>query len=404
MDDELLQQEKNDTDDGFTFMDIKDSDLSDRKTRNTETPVKSLNHKKSKLPKKRKKAFSLKYFLLFTLGTLVLLSLVIIALYSMMLHSGKKRLQENVIIYNPPQLTETTELPAESSTTWKSGWVKHNSGIYEYNEDILTFLVMGIDSKTKVTQAKNSLLGGQSDALLLVVMDTGAKTIRLVNINRNTMSEIEVYNAQGEFLNTATAQINLQHGYGDGMELSCERTVSAVSNLFYGIPIHGYVSVNYVAIPQINDLAGGVTVTVLDDLSKFDPALTKGATVKLNGNQAFRYVQYRDTKVFDSVSIRMERIKQYLVALINTLVSQTRKDLTIPAKFYDAIKPYMVTNISLDEVVYLATEALSYDIDTDVIALKGETKMGLKFEEFYADEEALYDLVIDLFYKSVNQN
>ena len=43
---------------------------------------------------------------------------------------------------------------------------------------------------------------------------------------------LDVYDEDGVYMGQYTKQITLQHGYGDGMELSCERSVAAVSRLF----------------------------------------------------------------------------------------------------------------------------------------------------------------------------
>ena len=69
-----------------------------------------------------------------------------------------------------------------------------------------------------------------------------------------------------------------KHGYGDGMELSCERSVAAVSRLFYNLPISGYAAINMGAIPALNDAVGGVQVTVLDDViyPEYDMDLHQG--------------------------------------------------------------------------------------------------------------------------------
>ncbi len=336
---------------------------------------------------------------------LLFLTSAVFLLFIFMRNSGRKNLQKNVITASAvPTIAEGETGSENNIVTWQSGWVMHNGEIYQYNDSILTFLIMGIDSKTEVKEATDSVHGGQSDAMLLVVMNPDNKTIKLVNINRNVMTDIDIYNYLGQFVITTKAQLALQHGYGDGLELSCERTVKAVSNLFYGIPIHGYCAVNYVAIPTINDLAGGVTVTLLDDFTFFDKSMVKGSTLKLSGKQAFKYVQYRDTKMFNSVAVRMERIKQYLMSLVNALKGKMKSDITLPAKLYEAIFPYMVTNISLDEIIYLASEALSYEIDIEQFySLEGETKQGELYEEFYADEDYLYDLIIELFYEQVNQ-
>ena len=62
----------------------------------------------------------------------------------------------------------------------------------------------------------------------------------------------------------------------------------------------------------------------------------------------------------------------------------------------------MITNITLDETIYLATQALDYQVGEDSFyMLKGETVMGEKFEEFYHDEEALYELILEVFYEEV---
>lgn len=361
---------------------------------------------KNRTSKHRKNNNRLFRSLLMIFMVLLVIAVVLWLTYFILRQNGRNRLQSNAIIADISILPEEQAGNTASGSnycSWQQGWIKHDGVIYKPNEDLLTFLVMGIDSKTEVKEASDGIHGGQSDALLLVIMNPDDKTIRFININRNVMTDVEVYNFLGEYVDTVLAQLALQHGYGDGMESSCERTVKAVSNLFYGIPIHGYCAVNYVAIPAINDLAGGVTVTLLDDFTFYDKSMVKGTTMTLSGNQAFKYVQYRDTKVFNSVSIRMERIKQYLMALIDNLKERTKKDITVPAQLYEAIGPYMVTNLTLDEIVYLASEALSYNIDLDnFYSLKGETVMGNLYEEFYADEDYLYDLVIQLFYEPIN--
>ena len=63
----------------------------------------------------------------------------------------------------------------------------------------------------------------------------------------------------------------------------------------------------------------------------------------------------------------------------------------------------MVTDISVDEVSYLATQALGYSFDGDNMhVLQGEIVQGERFEEFYADEDALYRLILKVFYEEVN--
>ena len=69
---------------------------------------------------------------------------------------------------------------------------------------------------------------------------------------------------------------------------------------------------------------------------------------------------------------------------------------------YNAVSPQMVTDISLDEAAYLASLLPGYRFDEkDFYLMEGETVMGEEFEEFYPDEDALYKLILDVFYEKV---
>ena len=54
-----------------------------------------------------------------------------------------------------------------------------------------------------------------------------------------------------------------------------------------------------------------------------------------------------------------------------------QKDYTIPATLYQGLADQMVTDLSLDKAVYLATEALNMSFTSnDLISLKGEAAVG----------------------------
>ncbi len=285
---------------------------------------------------------------------------------------------------------------------WQEGWVRYEGKIYAYNEDIRTFLFMGIDKNSDVKEVKEGTNGGQADALFLAVMNPHKKSIQVIGINRNTMTDIDVYDKEGEYVNTTKAQIAVQHGFGNGMEESCEYQMKAVTNLFYNLPVHGYAAINMSAIATINDAVGGVSVNVLEDLTQADKKLVKGADVHLMGKTAFWYVKYRNTKEFGSADMRLARQKQYLNGFINEAKKAAKKDITVALDLYQAVIPQMVTNITLDEVAYLAPILADYDFNSEnFFMIEGETVMGERFEEFYADEDALYKLILEVFYEEV---
>lgn len=313
---------------------------------------------------------------------------------------GKQSLKKTVSGEMPELSTEE-----ETEEGWQTGWVRYNGQIYAYNEDIMTFLVMGIDNDDAVQKAQDGLSGGQADAMFLAVMNPHNKTASIIAVNRNTMALVDVYDKDGVYMGQYTKQITLQHGYGDGMELSCERTVSAVSRLFYNLPISGYAAVNMGAIPALNDAVGGVQVTVLDDViyPEYDMDLHQGDEVTLTGHQAYWYVRGRNENVFNSSSLRLERQKQFLTTFIAQAKNKAVSNPSIAVDLYNTISKYMVTDIDITKFTYLASEAFGYTFDiSQLYTMQGETIMGEQYEEFYADEESLYQLILDVFYEPVS--
>lgn len=346
------------------------------------------------------------------LFVLVLLIAVLVAAVSLYISRGGRRLRERTSGARPDlelgaEETAETESGYEPSpeTVWKEGWVRYQGKIYEYNEDIVTFLVMGIDKMEEVSESRNDVSGGQADAIFLVILDPDERSIQILAINRDTMTDVVVYDSDREGDHpVTTAQIAAQHGFGDGLELSCELTRDAVSKLFYDLPISGYVAVNMAAIPELNDALGGVDVTSLEDMSNVIKGAEEGAELHLEGMDAFRYVKYRDTEVFESARGRLARQKQYLTALVEKAIAETKENITLPIDLYGRLKQYMVTDVTMDEVAYLASELIHYSFDRDAIyTMEGTTQMGEKHEEFYPDRDALRDLMIQLFYREAEQ-
>lgn len=338
------------------------------------------------------------------LGTL-LCGAIIFASFEIMRAVGKSSLYSKVEAAAPDMepITAKEALTEEEEEKWQEGWVKYQGRVYAYNEDIMTFLFMGIDKNSEVEEVAEGTEGGQADALFLAVMNPRDKTIKIIGINRNTMTDVDIYNSEGAYVTTEKAQIAVQHGFGNGVEESCEYQRKAVSKLFYGLPIHGYAAIQMSAIPTINDAVGGVDVTVLEDLSIKDGTLIKGANVHLMGKSAFWYVKYRDTNTFGSADMRLERQKQYLTSFIDAAKRAAKENISVAADLYQAIMPMMVTDVSLEEAAYLAPVLLDYRFggEEGFYMLEGETVMGEVFEEFYVNEDALYEMILDIFYELV---
>lgn len=346
------------------------------------------------------------------LVVLVVLALALGGTWIVMTEMGRTRLHRNASSQMPSagalSEQEQTEGTQQENLTpddaWQDDWIRYNGQVYDYNENIMTFLCMGVDVQDKITEKQTGLASGQADAIFLLVLNPDTKEIHIIAIDRNTMTEIETYDDDGNFTGVMIAQINLAHGYGDGKEQSAQYQVKAVSKLMYDLPIHGYCAINMAAIPLINDAVGGVDVTMLEDLPEVLPNSRKGDQIHLEGENAYWYVKYRDVAVEESARLRLGRQKQYLTAYINKAKEVFKKDVTLPITLFNGISGYMTTDVTVDEVVYLAGTAAGYFFsEENLIMLPGETDTSGRFDEFYVDEERLKQIIIETFYTPLEE-
>lgn len=268
---------------------------------------------------------------------------------------------------------------------------------YAYREGLTTVLLMGLDKFEEDQKLNRYSNAQQSDFLLLLVFDSEQKKCTPIQINRDTMVEFPVLDIEGHNIGSTTEQLALSHTYGSGKEDSCQNTVNAVSNLFYGIEIDHYVSVTMDAVQTLNDLIGGVTVTVLDDFPGIDPELVKGKTVTLHGAQSLTYVRTR-MGLEDSTNLhRMERQQQYLNAFREQFEKSVSESPELLPLALMEISSYMVSDCTADQLLEIYDMTNVYEIE-DILTLEGEAVKEEVFMAFYPDEELLRAMVVDIFY------
>lgn len=291
-----------------------------------------------------------------------------------------------------------TELGGEK---WAEGIIERNGHKYKYNSDQKIYLLMGIDKEGVVETAENSVSGGQSDAMFLLVADDEHQKLRIVSINRNTMADVAICDENGRSMGKMQAQICVQHGFGDGKKLSCTRTVKAVSDMFYNLPISGYISFNMGAVKQINSVVGGIQVEVLEDMQSSDHSISleKGDIVTLDDDQALLYLRGRDLEEYGSATKRLRRQEQYISNYITTVKTSSGVTRTKIESLYDATRDYMVTSVDFTQLV---SKLIDYDYsEEDMYTVPGELKQGEEFEEYHIDEDGFYDLILEVFYDEV---
>lgn len=93
---------------------------------------------------------------------------------------------------------------------------------------------------------------------------------KLLSVDRNTVTPVRSLADDGTYLATTDIQLSLAHSMGLDQNMRAENTVDAVSTLRKGQKIDGYAMINMSAIQVVNDMVGGVTVTIEDDFSERD--------------------------------------------------------------------------------------------------------------------------------------
>ena len=64
---------------------------------------------------------------------------------------------------------------------------------------------------------------------------------------------------------------------------------------------------------------------------------------------------------------------------------------------YDEVAPYLVSDLPVSTLTGMVERYIDYPM-TGVLSLEGENKLGEDLYEFYADEEKLEELCLQVFY------
>lgn len=164
------------------------------------------------------------------------------------------------------------------------------------------YLLIGMDNWGVVGE-------GRSDVMILCTLDMDGRKVSLTSLARDLKIELPGKNRREDKLNTVTH-------YQDEASL-----VSVVEELV-GLPIEGYVSVNFSSVVEIIDALGGVTVNLTSKEASYlrrvegeyyQHPLHEG-DCHLNGAQALAYMRCRQ---LDSDFGRTDRQAKVLSALLN---------------------------------------------------------------------------------------
>lgn len=231
------------------------------------------------------------------------------------------------------------------------------------DQKVINVALFGIDSRS-------SGFKGNSDSIMILSLDTEAKTVKIVSVVRDTLVPIET--------NGKVKYRKLNSAYATGGPTLAIKTL----NQCFGLDIKEYATVNFNGMAEIIDAVGGIDVELVKgevvsvnksiyalngciyDVCKrlkIDPEpyyILEPGKHHLNGIQAVAYSRIRKTKNVWGTNNdygRTDRQRYVMEQLFN-------KALTLPKSEYlrlaKALMPYTETSLSLTEIMGLAWDIM----------------------------------------------
>ena len=337
---------------------------------------------------KNKKKF--KKILIIAVSVFLAIVLLLGSAFAYLYYNGKLQFNQD-----HEEITIPADLVQQNGDTVESDGVK-----YVYDKDVETILLLGID-KDSSSQIKTDKYGtaGQADAIYLACIDNKDKHYTILQINRDSMIDVDTYSTSGQFSGIKNMQACISFAYGDGKEKSCQNTKKAISRLLFNIPIDSYFSINKASIPLLNDIIGGVDVPVYDSNGN-----KTGEYNYLDGKEAYEYIHYRDTSKIDSNLVRLKRQTSYIKAFAAKFIERTKADISTPVEMFETVSIYSTTDLNTSKITYLTTNAFTgrNDFDIQFKSVPGKVIEGDGgYAEYIVDTKGLLKVVLDIFYDKV---
>ena len=277
--------------------------------------------------------------------------------------------------------------------------MEHEGKTLHYRENEITnYLIIGVD-KSDVSQVTGHQHGGQADFLVVLSIDRIRRTVTPVMLDRDAMVEMKTYGVFGHPAGSRVMQLCLAQAYSGVNIPGSVNTVQTVQKLLQGVVINHYVVLDMTAIPLVNDAIGGVEVTLKDDFTVYDPAMVKGATLRLMGEQAEFFVRGRMTVADGTNASRMARQQQYLSGMLEQFRRTVKGNQHRLNQVLDAVRGHMASDASDNTLLHDVNAYDDYQWQP-LKTLSGEHAIDeYGFAEFWVDEAALKDMVAEVWFQ-----
>jgi len=270
---------------------------------------------------------------------------------------------------------------------------------YREKPAMTTLLICGIDVPEETEDISEEYRSaGPADFLLLIGIDHTDKKIHQLQIDRDTMAEIDILGVFGNEVGTRVWQICLSHSYGKTPQDNAKYTVKAVERLLGGIEVDGYYMIDYTAMGTINDALGGVPVKIQFDMENINPEWKKGATVTLHGDEAQTFVRSRMNVGAGTNEERMVRQNEFMQSAVKCMNKKISENTSFGEGLLNQLQNLSTSNMTTKRLAEELVKSHNYEI-LPVEHPEGEYKIGEDgFMEFHMKEGAAIDWVLEHMY------
>ena len=223
----------------------------------------------------------------------------------------------------------------------------------EVMEEYTNIALFGLDTR----QAGSLGKGNRSDTIMIASINNDTKDVKIVSVYRDS------------YLNLANDKYRkCNEAYSIG---GPEQAV-AMLNMNLDMKIDYYMSVDFLAVSEVVDLLGGIEIDVdqyeIEHLNNYTvetakvtgkstKKLTSTGLQKLDGVQATSYCRIRYTQGDDFKRTERQREVLETIAAKARTMSASQLDSIVKAVF-----PMCATNMTVDQLLGFAADALSYEI------------------------------------------
>ena len=239
-------------------------------------------------------------------------------------------------------------------------------------DDTYNILLCGVDEKHE-----------NADTIVIASFDDKKKTVHLLSIPRDTMSNVE------RGIQKINASYSVDH-IGN-----IEQTIKEVE-MVTAIPIDRYAITTFDGFKEAIDALGGVEMYVPQDLQYSDPwqdleiDLKEGNQV-LDGDHALQFVRYRSGYAEGDLG-RIKAQQLFFHALSETLLAPSNVT-KIPA-LAKIISNEMETDLTIPEMMWFAKEVQGMDPDSiEMFMLPGTPDYVDDISYYIPSEKGIIDLI-----------